>query len=209
MVINPDVDSAIALMFEHGYVLGIHEMMYSKQYTLLDSFDEDDALYSRSAVLMNSLCHITPDGEGGFILSLGAFPFGEDYPVNIFHGLEENISNCASSCLDEWQDRNVEDPLYYENFTCFSWDQVAQAVQIGERTEIEPILNTFIAVFSHYSSTFLEYSDEVLISNFDGDDLTDESLEAAFMTFVKFIQDKIMPKLSQSPYHLNNVLQLP
>lgn len=209
MAINPDVDNAIALMFEHSYVLGIHEMMYSKQYVLLDSYDEDDALYSRSAVLLNNLCHITPDGEGGFILSLGAFPFSEDYPVNTYQGLAENISHSAESCLDEWQDRNVEDPLFFENFACFSWDQVAQAVQIGERTEIEPILNTFMAVFRHYTSTFMEYSDEVLISNFDGDDLTDGTLEAAFMAFVKFIQDKIMPKLSQSAYHLNNVLQLP
>lgn len=197
--INPEIDPTFAaianIVLDHDYLLGIHEMLHSKNFVFLDSYHEDGELYSRSAVLMNGLCHITSDDNYGFIVSLGALPFIEENAVHDWSILPDQISMCAESCIDEWEVKMQDEALYFQNYTCFSLDQLVEAANSGKRAEIFPILSVFMEVFGHYSDVIMELSDGFAWSNFEGDELTDETLEAAFCSFVQFIQNSLIPKM--------------
>lgn len=194
------VQSLIDSVFESDYISGIHDLLHSKHLVLLDSYDYKGKIYSRSAVLLNGICHITvnPDYDCDYILSLGALPFLEEGVVNDWSVLSDRIDLLAESCLDEWQDRMDGEELFYRNFSCFSMDQLVLAAESGERNEIYPILNLFMEIFQHYSDVFIESTDNSFGSNFEGDEMTDETLENAFITFIKFIKDKVIPKLNLS-----------
>lgn len=194
------VQSLIDSVFESDYISGIHDLLHSKHLVLLDSYDYKGKIYSRSAVLLNGICHITvnPDYDCDYILSLGALPFLEEGVVNDWSVLSDRIDLLAESCLDEWQDRMDGEELFYRNFSCFSLDQLVLAAESGERNEIYPILNMFMEIFQHYSDVFIESIDNSFGSNFEGDEMTDETLENAFITFIKFIKDKVIPKLNLS-----------
>lgn len=202
--VDPNLDafvqSLVNSVFEEDYIFGIHDLLYSRHLALLDSYDYEGKLYSRSAVLLNGICHITvhPDYDCDYILSLGALPFLEEGVVNDWSVLSDRIDLLAESCLDEWQDRMDGEELFYRNFSCFSLDQLVLAAESGERNEIYPILNMFMEIFQHYSDVFIESTDNSFGSNFEGDEMTDETLENAFITFIKFIKDKVIPKLNLS-----------
>lgn len=204
MDVDPNLDafvqSLVNSVFEEDYIFGIHDLLYSRHLALLDSYDYEGKLYSRSAVLLNGICHITvhPDYDCDYILSLGALPFLEEGVVNDWSVLSDRIDLLAESCLDEWQDRMDGEELFYRNFSCFSLDQLVLAAESGERNEIYPILNMFMEIFQHYSDVFIESTDNSFGSNFEGDEMTDETLENAFITFIKFIKDKVIPKLNLS-----------
>ena len=194
------VQSLVDSVFEADYIFGIHDLLYSRHLALLDSYDYEGNLYSRSAVLLNGICHITvhPDYDCGYILSLGALPFVEEGVVNDWSMLSDQINLLAGSCLDEWQDRIDGEELFYGNFSCFSIDQLVLAAESGKRDEIYPILNLFMDIFQHYSDVFIQYTNDSFGGNFTEDDMTDETLEKAFITFIKFIKDKVIPKLNLS-----------
>lgn len=194
------VQSLIDSVFESDYISGIHNLLHSRHLVLLDSCAYDGKIYSRSAVLLNGICHITvnPDYDCDYILSLGALPFLEEGVVNDWSVLSDRIDLLAESCLDEWQDRMDGEELFYQNFSCFSLDQLVLAAESGERNEIYPILNMFMEIFQHYSDVFIESIDNSFGSNFEEDEMTDETLENAFITFIKFIKDKVIPKLNLS-----------
>ena len=204
MDVDPNLDALVQTLvdsvFEGDYIFGIHDLLHSRHLVLLDSYDYEGKLYSRSAVLLNGICHITvsPDNDCDYILSLGALPFVEEGIVNDWSVLPDRIDLLAESCLDEWQDRMDGEELFYRNFSCFSLDQLVLAAESGERNEIYPILNMFMEIFQHYSDVFIESIDNSFGSNFEGDEMTDETLENAFITFIKFIKDKVIPKLNLS-----------
>lgn len=204
---DPQFDDAIQSIaysvFEEDFLIGIHELLYARHLVFLDSYSYDGALLSRSAVLLNGLCHITVnvDYDCDFILSLGALPFIEEGGVYDWRVLSEKIDMLAESCLDEWEERMEGETLFNENFTCFSLDKLIYAAESEEREEIQPILSTFMEVFPHYFDVFTEYADQDLNSHFDSDVITDETLEAAFIAFITFIKEKVLPKLTQTLLH--------
>ena len=204
MDVDPNLDALVQTLvdsvFEGDYIFGIHDLLHSRHLVLLDSYDYEGKLYSRSAVLLNGICHITvsPDNDCDYILSLGALPFVEEGVVNDWSILSDRIDLLAESCLDEWQDRIDGEEMFYRNFSCFSLDQLVLAAESGKRDEIYPILNLFMEIFQHYSDVFIQYANDSFGGNFTEDDMTDETLENAFITFIKFINEKVIPKLNLS-----------
>lgn len=202
--VDPNLDALVQTLadsvFEDDYILGIHDLLHSRHFVFLDSYDYDGKLYSRSAVLLNGICHITvnPNYDCDYILSLGALPFVEEGVVNDWRFLSDRINLVAESCLDEWQDRIDGEELFYKNFSCFSMDQLVLAANSGKRDEIYPILNLFMEIFQHYSDVFIEHTDYSLGSNFTEDKMTDETLEKGFITFIQFINEMVIPKLNLS-----------
>lgn len=55
------------------------------------------------------------------------------------------------------------------SFRLFLLGHLVQAAQISDRTEIEPILNTFMAIFRHYAATFIVCSDRILMAHLEGE----------------------------------------
>lgn len=204
MDVDPNLDALVQTLvdsvFEGDYIFGIHDLLHSRHLVLLDSYDYEGKLYSRSAVLLNGICHITvsPDNDCDYILSLGALPFVEEGIVNDWSVLPDRIDLLAESCLDEWQDRIDGEEMFYGNFSCFSMDQLVLTAESGKRDEIYPILNLFMEIFQHYSDVFIQYANDSFGGNFTEDDMTDETLENAFITFIKFINEKVIPKLNLS-----------
>lgn len=202
--VDPNLDALVQTLvdsvFEGDYIFGIHDLLHSRHLVLLDSYDYEGKLYSRSAVLLNGICHITvsPDNDCDYILSLGALPFVEEGIVNDWSVLPDRIDLLAESCLDEWQDRIDGEEMFYGIFSCFSMDQLVLAAESGKRDEIYPILNLFMEIFQHYSDVFIQYANDSFGGNFTEDDMTDETLENAFITFIKFINEKVIPKLNLS-----------
>lgn len=202
--VDPNIDalvqSLVESVFEGDYLFGIHDLLHSRHFVFLDSYDYDGKLYSRSAVLLNGICHITvnPDYDCDYILSLGALPFIEEGAVNDWRFLSEKIDLVAESCLDEWIERDEDEELFHGNFSCFSMDQLVLAAESGKREEIYPILTVFMEIFQHYSDVFIEHTDYSLGSNFTEDEMTDETLEKAFITFIQFINEMVIPKLNLS-----------
>lgn len=194
------IQSLVDSVFEGDYIFGIHDLLHSRHLVFLDSYDYEGKLYSRSAVLLNGICHITvhSDYDCDYILSLGALPFIEEGAVNDWRSLSNQIDLVAESCLDEWQDRMDGEELFYGNFSCFSMDKLIYTAESKERVEIKPILSTFLEIFSQYSDVFIEHTDNAMFSNFTEDVMTDETLEIAFITFIKFINEKVIPKLNLS-----------
>lgn len=184
-------------VLEEDFYLGIHELLHARHFSFIDKYSYDGKLFARSAVLLEGLCHITvnEDFDCDYILSLGCLPQAVEGGVNNVQ-ITELIDEVAQSCLDEWEEREDGEELCYGNFSCFSIDKLIAAAESKERAEIQPILSTFMEVFSSYSDFFIEQADNSVWANFESDIINDETLEAAFIAFITFIRENIIPKIN-------------
>lgn len=78
------------------------------------------------------------------------------------------------------------------SFRLFLSGHLVQAAQISDRNEIEPILNTFMAIFRHYAATFIVCSDRILMTHLEGE-----------------LSEEFMSKLTEFALHHDNVIQMP
>ena len=71
-------------IFDEDYISGIHQLLYARHFALIDNYNYEGNLYSRSAVLLNGLCHVTvtEDFDCDLILSLGAVPMPDECVIN-------------------------------------------------------------------------------------------------------------------------------
>ena len=185
-------------LLEVDYWFGVHQSLHAKNFDFIDKYDQDGKLYFRSAVLLNGLCHVfaSDEFEGAYILALGELPSFEECGMNNWQ-LNLKLDHLATTCLDIWEhcdDDELIPELGY--FSCFSMDKLTAAAESGLRVEIKPVLMAFMGIFGHYPNHFIEVADDCLVPNFDAERISDETLEAAFMDFITFINENIIPKIN-------------
>ncbi len=191
------IQDIASFSFEEDYLLGIHLLLHAKSFDFIDKYDQDGKLFFRSAVLLNGLCHIfaSDEFEGEYILALGQLPPFEECGMNNWQ-LNLKLDHLATTCLDIWEDFEEDEELILGTFSCFSMVKLTAAAESKQRIEIRPVLTAFMGIFGHYPDHFIEVADDCLGSNFDADTISDETLEAAFMDFIAFINENIIPKIN-------------
>lgn len=195
MTNQAQLKSFISSLSNSELMLGIHEVLLAKKFSICESYDPDGRLYSKTAILFNGLCHLTHHRNADFTLSLGALPKDNHKGLIDWSSLHDTVNALYGESLDEWEGME-KDQLVFGDFTTFTWNKIADAANSGERKAIAPILFAMLTVFGHYADFFWEYADNCLEGNFQGSEFTDTTLENAFISFVTFVQERVIPKLN-------------
>lgn len=194
MTTQNELEAFLQNMTDYDFMCGILDHLLSKSYSFIESYSPDGVVYNRKAIVLNNLGYICNDEEGIFFI-LGNVPV-VNYAghVNIA-ALDENLYEYDVEA-DDWDDYEDDEQLT-NPFVVFRWNTIVEAVESGKRSEIYPIINHCMKVFTMLSEYFFEYMDSTMCSNFEGGDITDNTLEKAFISFVKFVNTTIIPKMEE------------
>lgn len=195
MTTQAELNAFIQEMTDSDFICAVLDHLISHNFSICESYDPDGQVYSRSAILMNGLAHLTHHKNKDFILCLGKLPTVNQAEIINLPSLYDTITELYGAGLDEWQMTGEDDELVYTDFTVLSWQSLVDAAASGKRPDLYPILNVFMKLFTRYTDYFLEYSDITMMCNFEGDVITDKTLENAFISFVNFVQERVIPKL--------------
>lgn len=195
MTTQAELNAFIQEMTDSDFMCGILDHLLAHNFSICESYDPDGQVYSRSAILMNGLAHLTHHKNTDFILCIGKLPIANEAETINWPSLYDTITELYGEGLDEWQMTGENDELVYTDFTILSWQSLVDAIASGKRPDLYHILNVFMKLFTRYTDYFLEYSDITMMCNFEGGVITDKTLENAFIHFVNFVQERVIPKL--------------
>lgn len=183
------IDSVV----NYDFFLGIHDLLYSKNFTFTESYDPDGHVYNRTAILMRGLCHVCYQRGSEITITLGRLPWVAEEGLLDIPSIVDTLESLYADALDEWQELDQEDDPTYVDFTAFTWTSLINAV---EGKEVAPVLTFFLKVFRADINSILQYVDSYGGGDMEGEPLTDQTLVQALTAFVEFVRDVVLPKIA-------------
>lgn len=197
MITQSELQNFLQEMNDDDFMCGVLDHLLSRIFTCFETYAWEGHVSSRMAIVMYNLGYIYPLGDDDFVLILGRPPLVEHSEIINLQTLGDRLLDSYGYQLDEWAE--LDDELPEEEFSLFTWSKVAQAAASGKRDEIYPVLNHFMKIFRYLSNYFLEYMEVTMCVNFEGGEITDKTLENAFISFVEFVNQSVLPKLKPNP----------
>lgn len=180
-------------MTDYDFMCGALDHLLSKSYIFIESYSPNGVVYNRKAVVLNNLGYICKDEKGIFFI-LGNVPVVDHTGHVNIGGLDDTFYEYDVE-LDDWVNYGDDEQLK-EEFVMFRWSTIVKAIASGKSSEIYPILNHCMKVFMILKDYLFEYV-EVMGDTFEGGEITDDTLEQAFISFVEFVNTTIIPKMEE------------